>query len=105
MIFDLNSRFAVKENVVSKDLAGEVVLLDLHGGTYFGLNPVGADVWQGLKDGHSGAEICDALCRKYNVAREIAEQDSQALIGQFIEKDLIDVLPPTGHRNASTERG
>ena len=91
---DPNTRFVVKENVVSKTLAGEIVLLDLKGGTYFGLNQVGADFWQGIQDGRSHAEICDAICARYDVAREAAVQDFQNLLDQFIEKDLIDIVPP-----------
>jgi len=42
----LETPFTIPEGVVSREIEGETVLLNLESGRYFGLNAVGTRVWQ-----------------------------------------------------------
>ena len=44
---------AISEDVVSRDLEGEAVILNLDSGTYFGLDRVGTRIWSLLQEGGS----------------------------------------------------
>src|SRR4051812_19047380 len=61
------SYIAAREGVVSCDLDDEVVLLHLHSGTYFGLNPVGVDIWSRIQTGERVSEILEYLLTQYAV--------------------------------------
>ena len=63
-----NDRFSISKEVLSQELNGETVLLDLQGESYFGLNEVGTRIWQliqseqtveGMKNGSTGISIAE----------------------------------------------
>ncbi len=43
---NMNSQFLVPSQVRARTVGGEIVLLHLESGVYFGLDPVGARAWQ-----------------------------------------------------------
>lgn len=87
----LTDHFDVPADVVAREVGGETMLLDLASGTYFGLDEVGAKVWQTLEDGRSPAQACDAIFAAYEVERDILECDVLALLEQLLESGLITV--------------
>lgn len=80
----------IKPSVMARQLGEETVILDLESGTYFGLDPVGARIWQLMKEGKSLAEICDVMLDEYEVSREELERDASALAQDLAGRNLID---------------
>lgn len=76
---------------VSSDLAGESVILNLKTGMYFGLNEVGASIWNLLQQPRSVKEICDQILDQYEVASEQCEQDVLKLLHELVESELIEI--------------
>ena len=75
--------------VIAKMVGTEMVLLDYDRGIYYGLNPVGARVWQLLAEGEAVERILDVLADEYDVAREVLEADVAALLGDLEAKRLV----------------
>jgi hypothetical protein len=48
-------------NVAWRETGGEIVILDLAGAVYFGLNGTGAQLWKRLLAGASRAQLVDEL--------------------------------------------
>lgn len=86
---DLNRTFNISPDVTSRALDPEVVILDLASGTYFGLDPVGARVWQLLSDGKTIAEVYDLLLSEFCVSRDVLEQDVLNFLSDLEKKRLI----------------
>ena len=85
----LTDRLTTSDDVVCRQVGGETVLLNLASGTYFGLDAVGARVWQLIEDDKcSLLEACDRIGGEYDVARAVLEQDVLALAGQLVEHGL-----------------
>lgn len=76
---------------VSSDLAGESVILNLKTGMYFGLNEVGASVWNLLQQPRSVTDICTQILEEYEVESEQCERDVLTLLHELIESDLIEI--------------
>ncbi|MCH5337570.1 MAG: PqqD family protein [Acetatifactor sp.] len=49
------------------------------------MNEVGADIWQMMEQRCSREQIVDALCREYQVNREVIEQDVERFMAQLEE--------------------
>jgi hypothetical protein len=79
-----------RENVIAKMVGTEMVLLDYDRGIYYGLNPVGARVWQLLRDGSTMEEIIAQLTDEYDVASATLEADVTALLHDLEAKELVD---------------
>lgn len=87
----LDQRFQVSDDVVAREVAGEMVLLDLASGLYFGLDPVGSRIWDHLSEApRSLAEVCDMVEAQFDAPREQIERDVAALAVALSEKNLID---------------
>lgn len=87
----LEQRFQISDDVVAREVAGEMVLLDLASGMYFGLDPVGSRVWKHLSEGPcSLVEVCDLIEFEFDAPRDQIESDIVALAAQFTEKKLIN---------------
>lgn len=86
----LDQRYQVSDDVIAREVAGEMVLLDLASGLYFGLDPVGSRIWDRLSASPcSLAEVCDVIEAEFDAPRDRIEQDILALAAQFTEKNLI----------------
>jgi coenzyme PQQ synthesis protein D (PqqD) len=80
----------VADDVVFHDLDGEVVLLNLETGVYFGLDPVGSRVW-GLIDGRRTADdIVTALTSEYDVDASTCSADVASLLAALRDNGLVD---------------
>jgi hypothetical protein len=87
----LDNTFAVSKDAVFRDLDGEAVILDLQSGTYFGLNAVGARIWQLIERHGALRPVFDDLCDTYDAAPDTLERDLIALVSRLREARLGEV--------------
>jgi Coenzyme PQQ synthesis protein D (PqqD) len=73
------------------NLAGEVVILDVERGIYFGLDGVGTVIWELLQQPRLISEIVDRVVHEYDVDRSRAESDVHALLADLSTRELIEV--------------
>ncbi len=76
---------------VSCDLAGEAAILDLQNGVYYGLDPVGARIWELIQTPREVREIVSQLLDEYDVEPGQCENDVLALLDQLSQRGLIEV--------------
>lgn len=81
--------FVVADEHVYSQLADEIVILDVVGGRYYGLNAVGAAIWHVLQKPHSFDRLCDAIMAEYDVEREQCAADTHALLDQLLHAGLV----------------
>lgn len=79
----------VPAHVMARQVVGEMVILDLNSGVYFGLDTIGARMWELLAQGMTLRQICDGLVDVYDVTLERLEADAVALAGQLLERQLV----------------
>ena len=79
------------EGQVACDLAGEAAILDIQSGMYYGLNAVGARIWQLIQEPRSVNEVLDTVLGEYDVEPDRCERDLLALLQELAAKGLIEV--------------
>ncbi|MDO9045565.1 MAG: PqqD family protein [Methanobacteriaceae archaeon] len=85
------SVISVTKEAVHCDLEDEVVILGLKDGVYYGLNPVGAFIWNLIQKPITVKEIKKAILNEYDVEEEVCENDLIELLGNLRDKNLIEV--------------
>lgn len=75
--------------IIAKQVGTEMVLLDYDRGIYYGLNPIGAQVWQLLHDGRQVGEIVNILTNEYEAPAETIQADVEALLRDLRERGLL----------------
>lgn len=86
----LQSQWRISDQAIANAVADETVILHLGNGTYYGLDPIGAKLWDALQAGESPAAICSALLEAYDVTPERLEADLRELLGDLAANDLIE---------------
>ena len=81
---------------VSCPLGDESAILNLKNTVYYGLNPVGARVWNLLQQPRSVGELRDALLDEYDVEPERCEHDLLELLEKMRSEGLILVRSAAG---------
>ncbi len=76
---------------VSCDLAGEAAILDLQNGIYYGLDPVGARIWELIQNPCDSTEIVSQLLDEYDVEADQCQNDVLTLLNQLSERGLLEV--------------
>ncbi len=90
----LSDRFTVTQDVVAREVGGEMVLLDLSSGQYFGLDPVGARIWELLSERpHNLSDLCDCVESEFDAPRKQIEADLIELAEQLRAQELIVADP------------
>lgn len=85
----LSDRVRVPQEVIARQVGEETVMLDLAKGAYFGLDPVGARMWQLLQEGKSLEDVRDAMAEEYEAPREDIERDLLALVDKLVADGLL----------------
>ena len=85
----LTDRANIPPQVMARQVGEETVILNLESGVYFGLDPVGARIWQLMTDGKTFAGICDAMQEEFEVDHSVLEQDVLRLARELLDQGLI----------------
>jgi hypothetical protein len=89
---NVTDKVTIPAQVLARKVGEETVILDLASGTYFGLDPVGARIWQLLTEGKTLAEVCAAMLEEYEVTRDDIERDVLKLAEELSAKQLISIV-------------
>ena len=87
----LASTVVVSPQQVSTSLNNDVVILGAEAGQYFGLDEVGARIWELVQAPVLVSAICETVCAEYEVAPENCERDVLELLADLRAKGLLDV--------------
>ncbi|HEU4556991.1 MAG TPA: PqqD family peptide modification chaperone [Longimicrobium sp.] len=77
---------------VSADLEGEAVILNLADGVYYGLDGVGARIWELLREPRRVAELAGTVAAEYDVDPGRAEHDVVALLAELLDRRLVEIV-------------
>ena len=86
---DVSGRLRVHRSVLSRELAGETVLLNLESGVYYGLDAVGTRAWNLLAEERTLADVCTIMLEEFEVTHDTLQQDLTTLVRELCEKQLL----------------
>jgi hypothetical protein len=86
---NFNQTVILSPDVISQEVSGETVLLDLESECYYGLDPVGTRIWQLIRDHGELRTIYDTLLDEYDVEPSRLQSDLEALIADACARGLI----------------
>ncbi len=81
---------ASREQVAS-ELGDETVILNLKNGVYYGLDPIGTEVWRVIQEPRKVLAVRDHLLAAYDVEQDRCEGDLLALLADLSTQGLIEI--------------
>lgn len=88
---------AVDQQVSGELPDGDAVILNLNNGVYYGLNQVGARIWNMIQKPISVAEICETLLNEFDVERDHCVCDVISLLNEMDANELVSVQGESIH--------
>jgi hypothetical protein len=85
------SMVRLTQEQVSCDLGGEVAILHLKTGMYYGMDEVGARIWSLLGTPMTIGSILETLLTEYEIEPDLCEQDLLGLLHTLQEEGLVQV--------------
>src|SRR6266853_1901702 len=76
-------------SVLTAEVDGEVVMMSIEQGRYFGLDDIGSDVWHRIEPPCSFAALIDRLAADYDADRATIAADVQVLLARMAEQDVV----------------
>lgn len=103
---ELSSRTVVvaTKNEISCKLGEEAAILGLKNSVYYGLNAVGARIWDLLQEPKRLGDVQTTIVSEYDVSAEQAERDLVRFVRGMLAEGLIEISGPdgpphSGHQN------
>jgi hypothetical protein len=94
-IWSPRSTVSASPNVVSCELDGDSVLLNLDTSRYFRLNSVGSLLWSKLEAPCTVSELQDAVVEGFDVEPDRCARDIEALLSSLVESGLVTIADGT----------
>lgn len=88
---ELPTAVTIPESVLWQEVGDEVVLLDVSGGEYHGLNDVGSRIWRALEEHQDVNSAYERLCGIYEVDPDLLRKDLDEFIKRLVEMGLLSV--------------
>lgn len=86
-----SSTLVISDDVVSCDLDGEAAILNIDSGIYFGLDPIGAKIWNSLKKPCEISDLMKMILNEYDVDEEILKNDLFELVNDLMKYGLVKI--------------
>jgi hypothetical protein len=88
---NLNQTITLSPKVVSQEVSGETVILDLESECFFGLDAVGTRIWQLIRDDADLLTIYNTLLDEYEVEEAQLQADMEVLLADACKRGLISL--------------
>jgi hypothetical protein len=76
-------------SVLTAEVDGEIVMMSVERGRYFGLDNIGSDIWKRIEPTCPFATLIEGLVTDYEANRATIVADVQALLGRMMEQDIV----------------
>lgn len=83
----------ISPDVLCQELDGEMVILDMKSGQYFGIDAIGCKIWKMLEEKVCPDKIVDNFLDEYDVLPDICCQHVYSFIDHLQQGDLISIVP------------
>ena len=94
---NLNQTITLSPQVISQEVGGETVILDLDSECYFGLDSVGTRIWQLIQEHGDLHRIYTTLLEEYEVGEEQLLGDLEILLNDASSRGLITLREGGGN--------
>jgi hypothetical protein len=89
----MTARLAPSVDALTRELDGEILLLDLKSSHYFGLAGSGARIWQLVEAGQTGGDIVLALAQEFDADEALIRAEVTGFLDDLVARGLLVAAP------------
>ena len=91
MTGEFTQKVIISTDALFQEVAGEIVILDLKSESYFGLNEVGARIWQLMQAHGELQQVYDVMLEEFDVDAQQLQADIQGLVDELAAAGLVTI--------------
>ncbi|AGA92228.1 Coenzyme PQQ synthesis protein D (PqqD) [Thioflavicoccus mobilis 8321] len=91
MTIERTSVIRQSEEQVAAEVDGEVVMMSVEQGNYYGLDEVGSRIWQLIETPTTLADLCEDLTKEFDVEPATCEEDVVRFLEELAAQGLVKV--------------
>jgi Coenzyme PQQ synthesis protein D (PqqD) len=76
-------------SVLAAEVGGEIVMMSIERGSYFGLDAIGSDIWNRIEPPCSFAALIDGLAAEYDGDRATIATDVRLLLDRMAVQNVV----------------
>ena len=88
-MISLKDKFVRDPGLLASEVDGDLVMLSIESGKYFGLNPVAKQIWNILEKPTKLSELCVHLIAQYNIEPMQCEREVLQFMERMNEQKLV----------------
>ncbi len=77
------------DDIVTSEIDGEVVMMSIEKGEYYGLDLIGSDIWERMETRVKVTELIELLLEKYDVDQETCQKDVLGFLNELNAEKII----------------
>lgn len=85
----INTRLCRHEDLVAANMDGELVMMSIERGEYFGIDGVGPRIWELLADPTTIEQLVAAICAEYDIDETTCQADIIVFVEQLLSNELV----------------
>jgi|HubBroStandDraft_6_1064221.scaffolds.fasta_scaffold346594_2 hypothetical protein len=89
---EISMSVEISEGVIWRDVGGDVIILNVDTGVYFGLDGSGGHIWRELVEHGSLEKVFESLKRQFDVDADELRHDLDDLLNRLVEKGLVQMI-------------
>ena len=79
----------ISSDILTQEVSGETVILDLNSESYFGLDEIGTRIWQLIQEQKDLKSVTATMLNEYDVEEKQLAEDIEDLLAKLDEAGLI----------------
>ncbi len=81
----------ISSEVLTQEVGGETVILDLKSEGYFGLDEIGTRIWQLIQEQKNLQSVTETMLNEYDVEPDQLKTDINNLLNELIKSGLVNL--------------
>jgi len=80
------------QEMLTSNIGEEIVMMSIDNSAYYGLDPIGSNIWEMLAEPIRVSDLCAQLMQRYEVNEQDCQRDVLNFLNQMRNEDLLTVL-------------
>ena len=85
----LTTQWQPSSDAFANRVGDETVMLQIKRSSYYGLDPIGTRIWQGLLDGRLAGDVCKEIADEHDVPLARVQDDTRKFLEELQANDII----------------
>ncbi len=86
---EANTVLCRREGLMTADMDGSAVMMDIMTGKYYNLGEIGGRIWELLEEPASVAALVEKLTQEYDVSADQCRRDIEPFLGALLQRGLL----------------